>query len=121
MSHIINFHTFGYSPQDIPCPDVYLDKLFVILTIPADLCQIQFRYKQLEIPIEAIAITLQPKGEELVGEQMNWAWNDDCFRGRTLWRKAFLENHGSGLVSQKVELELEMEKMSKALQQPASI
>ena len=64
MSHIINFHTFGYSPQDIPCPDVYLDKLFVILTIPADLCQIQFRYKQLEIPIEAIAITLQPKGEE---------------------------------------------------------
>jgi hypothetical protein len=36
----------------------------------------------LEIPIEAVAVTLQPRGEELVGELMNWAWNDNNFRAR---------------------------------------
>jgi hypothetical protein len=31
------------------------------------------------------------------------------FPSRGLWRKAFLENHGSGLVSEEVEIEIEKE------------
>ena len=66
---------------------------------------------KLEIKIECIEITLLKKDSEPFAKSHSWAWAKDSSKYKGLWRRALIQNHGSGIVS---------EKTSRAIQKAAN-
>jgi hypothetical protein len=69
----------------------------------------EIMYDKLEIKIEAIEITIAPEESNkqsvvgelealLVHETIIWAWNSDGIGLKKLWRKSFVDTHGTGIV-----------------------
>merc|ERR1712070_295614 len=61
----------------------------------------------LEIEIECIGVSLHPKDNMPLGEELTWAWANDSSRLKALWRQALIKNHGSGVVDEQTEKDIE--------------